>query len=127
MNISFSLFSILGFLFLSAFFSGYETAFFSLSKLQLKKIEKEDTKYSRRIIRLLKKPRELLIIILLGNTIVNVAAASTAALISLYLGENYLTSVSKSILLISEIAIITALLLILGEITPKLIAFSSPQ
>jgi len=126
-NISFSLFSILGFLFLSAFFSGSETAFFSLSKLQLKKIEKEDTKYSRRIIRLLKKPRELLIIILLGNTIVNVAAASTAALISLYLGENYLTSVSKSILLISEIAIITALLLILGEITPKLIAFSSPQ
>ena len=63
-------------LLLSAYFSASETAFFSLGKLHLKKIESETGKASRRIIRLLKKPQELLITILLGNTVVNVAAST---------------------------------------------------
>ncbi len=127
METGFSFLVIIGFLFLSAFFSGSETAFFSLSKIQLKKIEKTKTKSAKRIRRLINKPRELLIIILLGNTIVNVAASSAAALFAIQIGESLTHKLSLSAILAIEIIIMTILLLIFGEITPKLIAFSSPE
>lgn len=127
MNESFPIISIVGFLILSAFFSGSETAFFSLSKIQLKKLEKSTSKSSKRMLRLLSNPKELLIIILLGNTIVNVAASSTAALIAISVGDKYLLPFSQSLLMIFEIIIMTILLLIFGEIAPKLLAFSSPE
>ena len=126
MNVSFPIISIIGFLIISAFFSGSETAFFSLTKIQIKKIEKNSNQSSRRILRLLKNPRELLIIILLGNTIVNVAAASSAAYIAIEISENYFQQF-QSLLIIIEIIIMTILLLIFGEIAPKLLAFSSPE
>ena len=126
MDISFSVISIIGFLILSAFFSGSETAFFSLSKIQIKKLEMSNHKSSKRILRLLRNPKELLIIILLGNTIVNVAAASTAALIAINIGEKYFLRF-QSIVMIVEIIIMTIILLIFGEIAPKLLAFSSPE
>lgn len=127
MNVSFSIISIIGFLIISAFFSGSETAFFSLSKIQIKKLEKNNNKSSKRILRLLNNPKELLVIILLGNTIVNVAAATTAALFAIRIGEKYLQHFSQSILMMIEIIIMTILLLIFGEIAPKLLAFSSPE
>ncbi|MCF7793135.1 MAG: hemolysin family protein [Candidatus Cloacimonetes bacterium] len=112
---------------LSAFFSGSETAFFSLTKIQLKKIEKNKSKSARRLQRLINNPRELLIIILLGNTIVNVAASSVAAILAIYLADNVLINFPKSLILTAQIVVMTILLLIFGEITPKLIAFSSPE
>jgi len=126
-NVSFPIISIIGFLIISAFFSGSETAFFSLTKIQIKKLEKSNNKSSKRILRLLNNPKELLVIILLGNTIVNVAAASTAALFAIRIGEKYLQHFSQSILMMIEIIIMTILLLIFGEIAPKLLAFSSPE
>ncbi len=127
MEDSFSFIAIIGFLLLSAFFSGSETAFFSLTKIQLKKMEKKRSRSNRRIFRLLKNPRELLIIILLGNTIVNVAASSTAALVAISLGNTYLSHLSQSLIITIEIILMTILILIFGEITPKLLAFSSPE
>ena len=127
MNLNFLLISIFGFLILSAFFSGSETAFFSLSKIQIKKLENNKNKSSKRIIRLLRNSKELLIIILLGNTIVNVAASSTAALIAINIGESHFQNFSQSIIMLIEIVIMTILLLIFGEIAPKLYAFSSPE
>ncbi|MBT3169444.1 MAG: HlyC/CorC family transporter [Candidatus Cloacimonetes bacterium] len=123
---NFSYLIIVGFLFLSAVFSSSETAFFSLSKIQLKKIELDDSKNAKRILKLIRNPRELLIIILLGNTIVNVAASSTAALIAIEIGDKYFGD-AETFALFFEIVIMTILLLIFGEITPKLIAFASPQ
>ena len=114
------------FLLLSAFFSGSETAFFSLSKIHLKKLEKENDRKTRRVVRLLHNPRELLIIILIGNTIVNVAASSIAATLALKWAES-LGGSAGSLALVVEIVVMTMLLLIVGEITPKLIAFSSPE
>ena len=127
MDDSFAFIAIIGFLLLSAFFSGSETAFFSLSKIHLKKIEKKKTRSSKRIFRLLRNPRELLIIILLGNTIVNVAAASTAAIIAISIGNKYLSHLPQSLIMAVEIGVMTILLLIFGEITPKLVSFSSPE
>ena len=127
MDVSFSIISIIGFLIISAFFSGSETAFFSLSKIQVKKLEKSNNKSSKRILRLLNNPKELLVIILLGNTIVNVAAASSAALLAIKIGERYIEHFSQSIIMMIEIIIMTILLLVFGEIAPKLLAFSSPE
>lgn len=126
-NINLALLAIIGFLILSAFFSGSETAFFSLTKIQLKKMEKSGTKSSRRIVRLMKNPRELLIIILLGNTIVNVAASSLAALIAIKISREFLSVSSEFYVLTAEIFLMTILLLIFGELTPKLYAYSSPE
>ncbi|HHE38959.1 MAG TPA: HlyC/CorC family transporter, partial [Candidatus Cloacimonetes bacterium] len=91
----------------------------------LKKIQKQKTKTSKRIFRLLQKPRELLIIILLGNTIVNVAASTTAALISIKLGERLFHEPGIFPILV-EIILMTFIILLFGEITPKLLAYSSP-
>ncbi len=127
MDESFLYLLIIGYLILSAFFSGSETAFFSLSKIQLKKIRQQKTKTSKRIFRLLHKPRELLIIILLGNTIVNVAASSTAALISIKIGERLFKDIPGIFPILIEIILMTIIILIFGEITPKLLAYSSPE
>ena len=70
-------------LILSAFFSGSETAYFSVSKLHIKKLEKSNNDASKRIFRLLSKTRQLLITILIGNTLVNILASSLATLIAI--------------------------------------------
>ncbi|MCF7919632.1 MAG: hemolysin family protein [Candidatus Cloacimonetes bacterium] len=114
-------------LMLSAFFSGSETAFFSLTKIQLKKYEKKKQASYRRISHLLSNPRSLLILILLGNTLVNVTASSTAAVIALKFGERYLGKSAHGFVIFFEIVLMTFLLLIFGEITPKLIAFNSAE
>jgi len=109
----------------SALFSGSETAFFSLTKIDIKKLEKENNAKSKRINNLLKKPKQLLITILLGNTIVNVSATSIATLYALRLSIDFSTAM-KSLVMTSLVVIMTILLLLFGEIIPKLYAFSSP-
>ena len=118
---------LIGLLLLSAFFSGSETAFFSLTKIQLKKYEKNQHASIKRIKRLLSNPKALLILILLGNTVVNVAASSTAAVIAIEIGEKFFGENTHGFAIFFEIVIMTTLLLIFGEITPKLLAYNSPE
>lgn len=118
---------LIGLLVLSAFFSGSETAFFSLTKIELKKYEKKRSASYKRIIRLLRNPKHLLILILLGNTLVNVAASSTAAIIAIEIGEHYFGKQAHEFAILFEIIIMTIVLLIFGEITPKLLAFNSSE
>ena len=127
MEDSLSYIFLVGLLILSAFFSGSETAFFSLTKIQIKKYEKSANASERRINKLLLNPRSLLVLILLGNTLVNVAASSTAALIALELGEKYFGSKGHAFTIAFEIMIMTFVLLIFGEITPKLLAYNSSE
>ncbi len=112
---------------LSAFFSGSETAFFSLTKIQIRKFEKSKNASERRINRLLLSPRSLLILILLGNTLVNVAASSTAAVLAIKFGERYLGAGYHSLTIVIEIVVMTFLLLLFGEITPKLLAYNTAE
>ena len=112
------------FLLASAFFSGSETALFSLSKLQQKKLENTGKKSDKRILRLLKKPRFLLITILLGNTLVNISISSFATVYSLYLKEHFGVNLSDSTIITIQIIVTTTVILILGEIVPKLIAWA---
>lgn len=107
---------------LSAFFSGSETALFSLSRVYLKRLENSSKSSAKRILKLLGKPRQLLITLLLGNTFVNLAISSFGTLLALQIGSKYGYTVSSVVTI--QIILTTLLILFLGEITPKLIALS---
>ena len=70
----------------SAFFSGSETALFSLSRLDLQKLRRERNPHTETLHALLDQPRRLIISILCGNELVNIAAAAnmTGILVVLY-------------------------------------------
>ena len=109
-------------IFLSAFFSGSETAFFSLSRADLETLRKKSGAKST-LSKLLNKPKQLLITILTGNTIVNIAAASLAAVFVRDLCRQM--QFPQTLGLIIEIAVVSFLILLLGEITPKFFALKN--
>ncbi len=101
-------------LFLSAFFSGTEIAFFSLSKPQVRAAVDQKRKNARLVWKLLQKPQKLLITILIGNNIVNVLTASLATVVAV----DYFGSFGVGL----ATGVVTILILIFGEITPKSLA-----
>lgn len=103
----------------SAFFSSSETALFSLSRLDLQQLRKEQDPRSETIHELLDQPRRLIISILTGNELVNIAAAANMVGILLVLYD------PQQVLLIN-ILVMVPLLLLFGEVTPKTIAVSNP-
>lgn len=117
------LFSLL--LISSVFFSGSETAFFKLTSLQLAEFKSSAARLKRRVSALREDPRDLLITVLLGNELTNIAISIVGAgIITRHLHGSEL-SLSQQALISS--AIIVPILLIFGEITPKTIAsFSAP-
>jgi putative hemolysin len=119
-----SLYWIFLFLIASAFFSASETALFSLNKLQQKKMENSDNKGDKRILKLLSKPRFLLITILLGNTLVNISISSFATVYAIQLRDKYGVMLSDSAVITIQIIITTIVILMLCEIVPKLIAWA---
>jgi putative hemolysin len=102
-------------LYFSGAFSGSETAYFSLSRLELGQMDEES-----RIRKLMRDPDRLLIAILLGNTLVNVAAGSLGALIALRIGRGM--GYPESAIIAIEVGVITFVILIAGEIAPKMYA-----
>jgi putative hemolysin len=109
-------------LLLSAFFSGSETAFFSLSRADVENIRKKSGDHGT-FFKLLERPKRLLITILTGNTIVNIAAASLAAV---FVHDVCLrTNFPQVAGLILQIAVVSFLILLFGEITPKFIALKN--
>jgi len=115
----------IGLLFISAFFSGSETALFSLKASDRRKLrEQMSSSYAaRRILALLKKPRRLLVSILIGNTVVNVAAATIAALFTrdLLMGTDW-----SQWSFIINIVVVTGVILLFSEILPKIVAVKGP-
>ncbi|UCE19565.1 MAG: HlyC/CorC family transporter [Gemmatimonadota bacterium] len=109
----------------SAFFSGSEMAFFSLSKATLRRMREEKLHGSELISSLLSRPKRLLVTILIGNTLVNVAAASLAAFIAIDLANQH--GWNEVIALVIEVFGVTALILVFGEVTPKVYAVKYPE
>ena len=103
----------------SAFFSGSETALFSLSRLDLQQLRKRRDPRGEKVHELLDQPRRLIISILSGNELVNIAAAANMAglLNSLYGSENIIWI---------NLFVMVPLLLLFGEVTPKTVAVSNP-
>lgn len=101
----------------SAFFSASETALTSLSKIRLRNMVEENVKNADLIMKLLEDPNRLLSSILVGNNLVNngASALTTALAIQMFHGD---TSGGAGIATV----VITIIILIFGEITPKTIA-----
>jgi putative hemolysin len=107
----------------SAAASASETAFFSLSPSQLNEIRSSKTAVNKRIVHLLENSKLLLATILITNNLVNVGIV----IISTFLVNHYLDFSANPLLgFLFQIVAITALLLLLGEIMPKVIATRKP-
>lgn len=103
-------------IFLSALFSGTETAFTSLSLIQKKEIEEMKGKQARTATYLASKPDLLLTTILIGNNIVNISVSALVTSFTIrYFGNAYVGIAT---------GVLTLLILIFGEITPKQIAIN---
>ena len=103
----------------SAVFSGSETALFSLSRIDLQKLRQSRHADSESIHAMLDEPRRLIISILCGNELVNIASAvnMTAILLLVFAGQDVGWI---------NILIMVPLLLLIGEVTPKTVAVSFP-
>ena len=111
-------------LLLSALFSGSEVALFTLESGQIEELELSETASSKRVVRLLRQPRAVLVSILILNTVVNVAAAITAAVLTHEIATANDWSPLATVLI--EIVVLTFVILVVSEITPKLIATRQP-
>lgn len=110
---------LLGF---SAFFSASESAIFSLPSFRLERLVEEKKKYASLLVSLMEKPYRLLITILTGNTLVNTLAASIATILTISL-----IHINETVLIIADWIGITLILLLIGEVTPKLYAINHAE
>ncbi len=108
-----------GLLLASGFFSGTETALFNLTRGQLHRLNRADSRSRRLVASLMRRPRRLLQTLLLGNMAVNVAYSAIAAILVIGLSRRGLAGWATA-----AISVLPVLLLILvGEVTPKMLAF----
>ncbi len=113
--------SIVVLILMSAFFSGSETSMLSLNRYRLKHQSKNNHKGAKRAQKLLDRPERLISTILIGNNLVNNLAAAITTLIAIRIFGN-----DSSAIAIATI-IITIVLLIFAEITPKTIGALYPE
>jgi putative hemolysin len=107
-------------LLLSGMFSGSEVALFSLRAPERELLRQDRTPAAKRVLRMLEKPRRLLVTILLLNNVINVAAAILATVLTLRAAA--VIGLPPTVLIVVQVVVLTFLLLVLSEITPKLIA-----
>ncbi len=115
------LFIVLGILILiSAYFSGSETGMMSLNRYRLRHLEKQKHKGAKRVSKLLQRPDRLIGLILIGNNLVNIAASAIATIIGIrLLGDVYGV--------LAATIILTLVILICAEVTPKTLAALYPE
>ncbi len=108
-------------LFCSAIISAVEVAYFSLSQKQIQKLKNQDSKKSKLALKHLEKPQLLLSNILVANIFVNIAVVVVSSVI---LSKIFDFKEAKTFGIIFQVAIITFLILLFGEILPKILANS---
>lgn len=106
-------------IFLSAFFSSAETAYMSLSKIKVRNMLEDEVKNARLIKKLIDDSPRLLSTILVGNNLVNIGGSSLATSVSIKLFGNAGVGIATGI--------VTLLVLIFGEITPKTLATDNAE
>jgi Mg2+/Co2+ transporter CorB len=116
LDIALTLTAIALLLLLSAFFNGSETALTAVSRARMHALEQEGNSRARLVNQLLKEPERLIGVVLLGNTLVDILAASLASGLAVILigpaGVAYAT------------AVMTILIVIFSAVLPKTYAFA---
>jgi len=101
-------------LLLSAFFSSAETALTTVNKIKIRSLADDGDKRAKLVLTITDNSGKLLSAILIGNNIVNLSASSLTTTIAIRLGADMSVAIATGIL--------TVLILIFGEITPKTVA-----
>ena len=110
-------------LFFSGLISGSETAFFSLSPSDIDTLKVRNSKKDKAIIQLLTKPKLLLATILISNNFINVSIV----VLSTYVTVNLFNLQSNELVIFFiQVIVITSILLIFGEIIPKILSNNEP-
>ena len=104
---------------LSAFFSGIETALMSVNMIKVNSLFKQKKKGSAALYRIKQDPNRLIITILIGNNIVNIGAAALATLVFTNLFGSSGVGIATGVM--------TFLILVFGEITPKTFASQNAE
>lgn len=106
----------------SAYFSASETAFTSINRIKLKTMAQDGNKKANRVLKMSEDYNTLLTTLLIGNNIVNIAISTIATVlfIGLLKGDTTRASTLATI-------VVTVVVLIFGEITPKSIAKDMPE
>ncbi len=99
---------------LSAFFSSAETALTTVNKIKIKTMADDGDKKAVRVLKVIDRPKKMLSAILIGNNIVNLSASSLATTLAIEIFGSVGAGIATGIL--------TLLILIFGEITPKSLA-----
>ncbi len=108
---------------LSAFFSSAETAIFSLGDIKVRNLVKKGKHGAKTLKKLKEDPHKLLITVLVGNNLVNVGASALATKIV----TDAIGPTAVGVGLGISTGIMTFLLLVFGEITPKAFAHKNPE
>ena len=103
----------------SAYFSATETAFTSVNRIRIKNLANDGNKRAREVHDLSEKFDALLSTILVGNNIVNIAMSSIATVLFMEMYPVYGATVAT--------VVITIVVLVFGEISPKSLAKESPE
>jgi CBS domain containing-hemolysin-like protein len=119
MTLAFNIILLIILIILSAFFAGVETAFVSLSEIRIEHLIEKRKKNAELIKKLRGDYDNLIITLLIGNNLVNISASSIATVIAMDLLKS--NSISFAI------GIMTLIILIFGEITPKTIAMAKNE
>ena len=126
----FSLISIIGFLILlvlSAFSSATETALTSVNRIRVKHLVEEKTKGAEILQQLLEQPSRYLAAILILNNVVNIGAASLATMLVVQYFEYLHLTLSTGYIAGISTGIVTFLVLVYGEISPKTYAAQNAE
>ena len=107
----------------SAFVSGSEIAFFSLSPADMNELEEERTSTDRRVLQLLKDSERLLATILCSNNFVNVAIIM---LLTFFFHQTISFGTNTMLEFVLMTVVLTFLLLLFGEIMPKIASAQNP-
>ncbi|MDO5303159.1 MAG: hemolysin family protein [Clostridia bacterium] len=118
-HIGYSIGLIVVLLILSAYFSATETAFTSINRIRLKNLAADGNKKAKMVLELEEKYDSLLSSILIGNNIVNIAMTAVATVLFVELYPKYGATLST--------IVITPVVLVFGEISPKGLAKESPE
>ncbi|MBE6041137.1 MAG: HlyC/CorC family transporter [Clostridiales bacterium] len=109
------LIAIIGLVLCSTFFSGTETAFSSVNKIKMKNLAADDNKRAETVLELTENFDKLITTILVGNTISNIAMTTVATVYGIMTWGAKIGPTLATVL-------VTILVLVLGEISPKIIA-----
>ena len=106
----------------SAFFSGTEIAYTSLSKLKIKKDRENPSRIQKLVLFIYDHFDNALSTLLIGNNLVNIAATSIATVLAVKLADDLGGKITDDTASTIVTVVMTVLILIIGEITPKMIA-----